>query len=416
MYLKQGIPGRKIGENEHEVLERLWNQFTDSPEVEETALDADFEELQTRIRRKLNARRTVRRIITSGIAAAIVIGCIFTIRFSYRSVPVPTVMAQLHEMGVTVDNNQVVLKMDDERAVSLDSMASVEHTLTDLSLRTPEGEKLNLAGIRTLKLEVPAGKHFQVTLADGTQVWLNASSSLEYPVSFEGKAERRVKLVGEAFFEVKRDENTPFYVEIGTHESIQVLGTSFNVNAYPESGKHVTTLLSGKISYSSDEKQEKIILTPNQQVCLDCNSGQTEVAHVDASSYASWRDGWIYFEDECLETLAARLARLYGIRIEVDERVKNHAFSGKISSEPDDRDDGNCMSGGKRNHQTEIKSTTRYVYEEDRFEQNKLEKVCIVLCALRVLSYSSCPARCKSAIARCYGHRGFKENERGHRI
>ena len=333
MYLKQGIPGRKIGEDEHEVLERLWNQFTDSPEVEETALDADFEELQTRIRRKLNARRTVRRIITSGIAAAIVIGCIFTIRFSYRSVPVPTVMAQLHEMGVTVDNNQVVLKMDDERTVSLDSMASVEHTLTDLSLRTPEGEKLNLAGIRTLKLEVPAGKHFQVTLADGTQVWLNASSSLEYPVSFEGKAERRVKLVGEAFFEVKRDENTPFYVEIGTHESIQVLGTSFNVNAYPESGKHVTTLLSGKISYSSDEEQEKIILTPNQQVCLDCNSGQTEVAHVDASSYASWRDGWIYFEDESLETLAARLARLYGIRIEVDERVKNHAFSGKISSE-----------------------------------------------------------------------------------
>ncbi|MDE7373813.1 MAG: DUF4974 domain-containing protein, partial [Odoribacter sp.] len=162
---------------------------------------------------------------------------------------------------------------------------------------------------------------------------LNASSSLEYPVSFEGKAERRVKLAGEAFFEVKRDENHPFYVEVGTHESIQVLGTSFNVNAYPESEKHITTLLSGKISYVSDEKHEKIVLTPNQQVSLNCNSGQTEVAHVDASSYASWRDGWIYFEDECLETLALRLARLYGIRIKVDDRVKHYAFSGKISSD-----------------------------------------------------------------------------------
>ena len=154
---------------------------------------------------------------------------------------------------------------------------------------------------------------------------------MKYPEVFTGN-ERKVYLEGEAYFEVAKDKEHPFKV-MAQGVEVNVLGTHFNVNAYPESKEHVTTLLSGKISYSFHQEQEAIVLAPDQQVTLDCSKGKTEVAHVDASAFVAWKDGWIYFEDECLETLALRLSRLYGIRIEVDDRLKSCAFSGKISYE-----------------------------------------------------------------------------------
>lgn len=329
--MKYNIPKREIGEDETELLEHLWAHEVESSDSD-ISLDTDFEELQKRIRRKTNARRR-NRIVTGGGIAAVLMIFFFILHANLEVVPNSEAIAQLRELGVTIDDSQVILTMDGEQYISLDSAASIQHISDNISLHTSEGEKLALTGKRMLKLEVPAGKHFQMTLSDGTQVWLNASSSLEYPASFEGKKERRVKLVGEAFFEVKRDEEMPFYVEVGANESIRVLGTSFNVNAYPESKEHVTTLLSGKISYSFHQEQEAIVLAPDQQVTLDCSKGKTEVAHVDASAFVAWKDGWIYFEDECLETLALRLSRLYGIRIEVDDRLKSCAFSGKISYE-----------------------------------------------------------------------------------
>lgn len=330
MNIKYNIPKREIGEDETELLEQLWADVSGMESSEAPLLAADFEDLQRRLRKETYARRR-RRLITGGGIAALLAGCLFALYVHNTSVPAMTPIAQLRGMGVSIDDSQVILTMDNRQCISLDSAASIEHSPDDIALRTSEGEKLPLTDKHTLKLSVPAGKHFQMTLSDGTKVWLNASSSLEYPASFEGKTERRVKLVGEAFFEVKRNEDLPFYVEVGPNESIRVLGTSFNVNAYSESKEHVTTLLSGRISYSFHQEREAILLAPDQQVRFDCDKGKTEVAQVDASAYAAWKDGWIYFEDESLETLALRLSRMYGIRIEIDDRLKSCAFSGKIS-------------------------------------------------------------------------------------
>ena len=161
-------------------------------------------------------------------------------------------------MGVTISDDQVILKMGNEVVMSLDSAARIEqNTADDVAQQTAAGKKLALASERILKREVPAGRHFQMTLSDGTKVWgPNASSTLEYPASFEGKKERRVRLTREAFFEVSRNEKCPFYGETGNQESVQVLGTSFNINAYPENSKHFTTLVTGKISYQVEEGRE----------------------------------------------------------------------------------------------------------------------------------------------------------------
>ena len=326
MDTKHDIPHREIGEQDDELLEQLWKQLPDS---QEDPFIAD----QGRIQRKLRIKRRFRILTAGSIAAALITG-VLIFRTLIPSEQVPTAIAQLQDMGVTISDDQVILKMGNEVVMSLDSAARIEqNTADDVALQTAAGKKLALASERILKLEVPAGRHFQMTLSDGTKVWLNASSTLEYPASFEGKKERRVRLTGEAFFEVSRNEKCPFYVETGNQESVQVLGTSFNINAYPENSKHFTTLVTGKISYQVEEGKEPVILSPDQQVSFDCVSGAMKVAQVDASAFAAWKDGWIYFEDETLPDLAKRLSRVYGVEIKVAERLRNYSFSGKISYE-----------------------------------------------------------------------------------
>ena len=188
MDTKHDIPHREIGEQDDELLEQLWKQLPDSQEDPFIA-DQGFEDLQGRIQRKLRIKRRFRILTAGSIAATLIL-----------SEQVPTAIAQLQDMGVTISDDQVILKMGNEVVMSLDSAARIEqNTADDVALQTAAGKKLALASERILKLEVPAGRHFQMTLSDGTKVWLNASSTLEYPASFESKKERRVRLTGEAF-------------------------------------------------------------------------------------------------------------------------------------------------------------------------------------------------------------------------
>lgn len=139
--------------------------------------------------------------MTAGSIAAALITGVLIFRTLIPSEQVPTAIAQLQDMGVTISDDQVILKMGNEVVMSLDSAARIEqNTADDVALQTAAGKKLALASERILKLEVPAGRHFQMTLSDGTKVWLNASSTLEYPASFEGKKERRVRLTGGGVF------------------------------------------------------------------------------------------------------------------------------------------------------------------------------------------------------------------------
>lgn len=197
-------------------------------------------------------------------------------------------------------------------------------------MRTETGEQRPLATERKLKVEVPNGRQFRLVLDDGSEVWLNAGSKLEYPATFENASERCVRIEGEAFFEIKRDTCRPFCVELGDGECIRVLGTSFNVNAYAGNGRHVTTLVTGRIGYAASAGAEEVVLEPNQQVSRDLAAGTVAVSAVDASVYGAWKEGWLWFENESLPALAERLGRIYGIRVEVAARLGEYTFSGKI--------------------------------------------------------------------------------------
>ncbi len=174
----------------------------------------------------------------------------------------------------------------------------------------------------------PRGQITSLTLFDGTTVWLNSGSTLKYSNQF-GKDRREVSLEGEALFEVQKDLEHSFIVDMDGSE-IKVHGTIFNAKNY-HTEKEVV-LLEGKIEYSSRGK--KVFLKPNERVTEDKNTGATTIDQVDASIYSSWIGGKIYFDNESLEDLSLRLERWYDMEFVFEkENIKSYKFTGVINKD-----------------------------------------------------------------------------------
>ena len=175
------------------------------------------------------------------------------------------------------------------------------------------------------ELVVASAAHGQVRemlLPDGTKVWLNQSSVLKYPRAFEGK-ERHVYLDGEAYFEVNKTGH-PFIVSTQGMQ-IEVLGTTFNISAYPGE-EYQATLVSGSVKVDTGEGQS-LVLKPSQQASLIPGSGNIQVRTVDTAFYTSWVKGKINFKDQRLEDIMRILSRWYNIEVDYsDEALKNLRF------------------------------------------------------------------------------------------
>ncbi|MFV0266554.1 MAG: FecR family protein, partial [Draconibacterium sp.] len=145
-------------------------------------------------------------------------------------------------------------------------------------------------------LNVPVGGEYRLTLSDGTKVYLNSMTSLKYPVQF-GPDKREVELTGEAYFEVVKNAAKPFIVST-SELKVEVLGTSFNVNAYEDSENTVTTLVEGRVKLlNALNDGEEQILQPNEQAVMDKLSGKIVTSNVDVSNYIRWKDGQLVFYD-----------------------------------------------------------------------------------------------------------------------
>lgn len=327
----QKIHFRKISRNEEQLLEEIWEEL-DSQTDDLSAGRTDIMDIRDRIHSKERRRRNiVRTIYAAGAAAAL--GFLLWLPLRQGSeFHGKSPADRLISMGVTVSQAQVSLKMDNDISLTLtDSASLMRETGDETSVVYSSGIEAKVGNERMLRLEVPSGRQFHLRLADGTSVWLNSDSSLEYPASFDGHDTRTVKLSGEAFFDVARNERCPFIVELENGEKIKVLGTSFNVNAYPDNENNVTTLISGMISYTQPDSGSDHILHPDQQISVDKTSGTAAISKVETESAVSWKGHIISFEDEKLPVLARRLSRMYGIEIIVGEHLHDQSFSGRIS-------------------------------------------------------------------------------------
>ena len=160
-------------------------------------------------------------------------------------------------------------------------------------------------------LSTPRGGRFGLTLADGTQVWLNASSSITYPTIFTEK-ERVVSITGEAYFEVAKDPGKPFHVKVNDMD-VQVLGTHFNINAYSDEPTTKTTLLEGAVRVSKGSSSR--VLLPGQQVQNGKDNTLALVTNVDTEMEVAWKNNEFYFKNADLKTVLRQLARWYDLDI-----------------------------------------------------------------------------------------------------
>lgn len=179
-------------------------------------------------------------------------------------------------------------------------------------------------------LSTPRGRQFQLVLPDGTHVWLNAASSLQYPTQFTGK-ERKVVVTGEAYFEVAASSSLPFTVVTG-NAAVQVLGTSFNINAYNNEGLLAATLVAGSIKVSAGEST--VLLKPGQQAQVNHAAAKQEVKVVrdaDVAQAVAWKEGVFNFEDVTLEEAMRQLERWYDIEVTYEKKIPDIRFGGKLS-------------------------------------------------------------------------------------
>ncbi|MEN2488235.1 FecR domain-containing protein [Flavobacterium sp. B11] len=181
-------------------------------------------------------------------------------------------------------------------------------------------------------LSVPYGKRFKLKLSDGTIVSLNAGSSLRYPEQFGLNGNRNVYLTGEAFFEVAKDQEHPFVVN-ANQVDIKVLGTKFNVSAYPENPTVNSTLVEGSIQMSETaDPSNVILLEPNQMATWQNNAKKITLKNVDVSLYAAWTKGELAFKDTPFSTIAKIIQRTYDVEI-INENsdLARQNFTGTIN-------------------------------------------------------------------------------------
>lgn len=208
--------------------------------------------------------------------------------------------------GIIIGNKDI--KYVDGKAISAQGISA-------------EAEKmLNRGGSKTetqLTLSTPKGGQYQVTLADGTKVWLNTASTLKYPQRFIGK-QRRIELVGEAYFEVAHNRKQPFVVSSNGQE-VTVLGTHFNINAYPDESDIKTTLIQGSVSVSTMSSavtnSSSTILSPGQQSIFV--NGKLGKVTVNPETAIAWKDNLFIFHNSNLKTIMRQISRWYDIEVDI---------------------------------------------------------------------------------------------------
>ena len=173
------------------------------------------------------------------------------------------------------------------------------------------------------------GERSQVVLPDGTKVWLNSSSSVEYVAPFFSR-QRRVKMEGEAYFEVEHDARRPFVVVTGEVSST-VLGTTFNVHAYSEDEDYQITLATGSLLVDGGRESRSVRLRPGEQGFFERTSGMLSLRRVNVDHVLSWQEDKLYFRAEPLASIARTLERQFNVDIVIaDERLRKICFTGEF--------------------------------------------------------------------------------------
>lgn len=325
---------RKVSEENEHAFQRMISEdfYTVGMEKLETY---DYRVAYGRFLQKKYQRRRKRRFLISMARVA--------------AVALPFVMAVVLYVGLNREEEQTlrpslasnilpgtskaVLTLANGQMIPLGKETTDSTIITDGTQISASGSGITYAdggeseAVVYNKLDIPRGGEFCLTLSDGTRVWLNSETSIQYPVVF-GTKERRVFIQGEAYFEVAKDAKEPFTVQFMS-SSVTVLGTSFNIRAYPEEKQSQTTLAEGSVRIYSPGSS--MLLKPGEQAEVKALSGEMVKKEVEVKTFTSWKDGRFVFEQEPLENIMRTLERWYDIRVIFrDEGAKRISLSGNL--------------------------------------------------------------------------------------
>lgn len=233
--------------------------------------------------------------------------------------------------------NKAILTLADGSVIDLDNAKTGEIAAQNgIIVRKTANGKLEYIvkdvananqAISTNLISTPRGGQYQVTLPDGTKVWLNAASNLKYPSSF-AKNERKVELQGEAYFEVSKDKNRPFRVATN-QQTVEVLGTHFNINAYTDEALVKTTLLEGAVNVSNGTNSLK--LKPGQQALLNLADAKLRLnPNVDVDKEMAWKNDLFAFDNDDLKTIMRQISRWYDLDVVYQGKITDEKYVGEI--------------------------------------------------------------------------------------
>ncbi|MFL9484169.1 FecR family protein [Chitinophagaceae bacterium LWZ2-11] len=320
--------------NDNELRRLMEEKFNE--DLSEDVLHIDSARLLKAIHEKIGPEETSYKMGFFNrrrklIAAASFIGLIITGTFffiSRQKKASPNIAVRKNV--ITPGKTGAVLKLSDGRTIVLDSAndgmlamqgnVQVEKKNGTISY-TGKDDKILYNDIIT-----DQGRQWSMTLPDGSKVWLNASSSIHYPVTFKGN-ERLVEITGEAYFEVIHNAQQPFRVKVG-NQIIEDLGTHFNINAYPNESAVRTTLIEGALKVS--KMKSAVVLTPGQQAVSTINTLGFTIANPNVDDVIAWKNGFFAFRAADITIVMRQIARWYNVDIQYQGTVSGLEFSGKI--------------------------------------------------------------------------------------
>lgn len=245
---------------------------------------------------------------------------------------IPEFKAGSNKATLTLDNGSKI-DLDKDGIVVNDNQ--INYSDGSLVMDANQDQVEQAKKTQYLSLNTPCGGEYQVTLSDGTKVWLNADSYLRYPVDFDGD-KRVVELEGEAYFEVAKMSGKPFIVKTENQE-VKVLGTHFNINSYGYEEGIKTTLLEGSVSVSRNirnggsEASQSRVLVPGEQSFVSENLKDISVKKVNTVEVIDWKEGLFIFNDEPIQSITKRLAKWYNVKFVFDGDFSKVRFVGNYS-------------------------------------------------------------------------------------
>ena len=354
-YLIAGFIRNTLTEEEHHELNdwvnardenmQLFEDLTDERNIEanlammdQVQTERSFKELQeTGAFAKPAKRKT--RVAWLAAASVILIAGLFAIyRFTGNNGAGNNSLAGTDTVLLQPGGNRATLTLADGSVIDLTTTrnGTIESIEGALVSKTADGElvyeqgTLPLTGASLHVLSTPVGGQYQVTLQDGTKVWLNATSRLRYPSQFSG-AERRVELEGEAFFEVAKNAKQPFRVIMNDSASVTVLGTHFNVMAYQNENVKEITLVEGRVSVRRDNKTEELL--PGMQAKIT-NGTISKKAGIDTAEITGWKNGLFVFHDAPIEMIMRQVERWYDAKVVYQGKITQQFNATILRSEP----------------------------------------------------------------------------------